>query len=93
MCATENNSTDSAMGRRPVSVARRTTTNGHFVVKLEMACFDWLKYENSLHLLRITVPWYLYHNTWYCFNFKNVGCQLQEQEQSVYVGDFLMFNC
>jgi hypothetical protein len=47
MRATEKNTTDSAMGRRPVSVARRTTTNGHFVEKLEMACFDWLKYENS----------------------------------------------
>ena len=86
MRATEKNSTDSAMGRRPVSVARRTTTNGHFVVKLEMACFDWLKYENSLHLLRITVPWYLYHNTGTAL----ISCQLSVIS---YVGDFLMFNC
>ena len=63
MRATEENSTDSAMGRRPVSVARRTKANGHFEAKLEMACFDWLKFENSFHLLRITVPRYLYHCT------------------------------
>ena len=72
MRATEKNSTDSAMGRRPVSVARRTKANGHFEAKLEMACFDWSKFENSFHLLRITVPRYLYHCT---ADFKNVSCQ------------------
>ena len=79
MRATEKNSTDSAMGRRPVSVARRTTTDGHFVVKLEMACFDWLKYENSLHLVRITVPRYLNHYTVILLEFQKC--------QSVDVGD------
>ena len=75
MRATEKNSTDSAMGRRPVSVARRTKTNGHFAEKLEMACFDWSKFENSLQLLRSNVPRYLYHDTVTRLSFKNVSCQ------------------
>jgi hypothetical protein len=51
MRATEKNSTDLAMGRRPVSVARRTNSVARMVEKLENTRFDWPNIEIYLGVL------------------------------------------
>jgi hypothetical protein len=51
MRATEKNSTDLAMGRRPVSVARRTNSVARMVEKLENTRFDWPNIDIYLGVL------------------------------------------
>ena len=78
MRVTEKNSTDSAMGRRPVWVTRRTNSVGRMVKMLENARFDWPKNSNMVFLIgstvgtmvltflkkmRVSVLWYRYLGT------------------------------